>query len=61
MLQSSTIPTSPNDNNNNDNLKSMWDPITQTYKDGIVPSHHTAFDIDELLGKELKNYVFIVL
>ena len=27
----------------------MWDPITQTYKDGIVPSHHTAIDIDELL------------
>ena len=27
----------------------MWDPKTQTYKDGIVPSHHTAIDIDELL------------
>ena len=27
----------------------MWDPKSQTYTDGIVPSHHTALDIDELL------------
>ena len=38
----------------------MWDPITQTYKDGIVPSHHTAIDIDELLGKEFKNFVHMI-
>ena len=28
----------------------MWDPKSQTYKGGIVPSHHTAMDIDELLN-----------
>ena len=27
----------------------MWDPETQTYADGVVPSHHTALDIEELL------------
>ena len=27
----------------------MWDPKSQTYTDGIIPSHHTALDIDELL------------
>ena len=28
----------------------MWDPKSQTYKGGVVPSHHTAMDIDELLN-----------
>ena len=28
----------------------MWDPVTQTYKGGTVPSHHTStISIDELL------------
>ena len=27
----------------------MWDPATQTYAGGIVPSHHSAIDISDLL------------
>ena len=27
----------------------MWDPETQTYTDGVVPSHHGALEIEELL------------
>lgn len=27
----------------------MWDPETQTYTDGIVPSHHSAIEIEDLL------------
>ncbi|KAL9186771.1 hypothetical protein ACHAXT_010491 [Thalassiosira profunda] len=37
---------------------SMWDPISQTYADGIVPSHHSV-DIDDLLdlnGGKLKIF-----
>ena len=44
----STPPSSTSKSIIND--QSMWDPITQTYKDGIVPSHHSAIDIDELLA-----------
>jgi hypothetical protein len=31
------------------NYNAMWDPVTQTYADGVVPSHHTALEIEELL------------
>ena len=48
LQSTSQTPTIANNYNSN-NQRSMWDPITQTYKDGIVPSHHTAIDIDELL------------
>jgi hypothetical protein len=27
----------------------QWDPETQTYADGVVPSHHSALEIEELL------------
>jgi len=28
----------------------MWDPTSQTYTGGIVPSHHSSMDIDELIA-----------
>ena len=37
----------------------MWDSDSQTYVDGIVPSHHSAMDIDDLLelnGGKLKIF-----
>ena len=37
----------------------MWDPMSQTYKDGIVPSHHSALDLEKLLqcnGGKLKIF-----
>mmetsp|Transcript_4099 Transcript_4099/g.9095 ORF Transcript_4099/g.9095 Transcript_4099/m.9095 type:complete len:800 (+) Transcript_4099:122-2521(+) len=37
----------------------MWDPDSQTYVDGVVPSHHSAMDMDELLalnGGKLKIF-----
>ncbi|KAL3802540.1 hypothetical protein HJC23_012559, partial [Cyclotella cryptica] len=35
--------------NGKSNSEAMWDPTSQTYKDGIVPSHHAAMEIDDLL------------
>jgi len=28
----------------------MWDPTSQTYKNGIVPSHHSSISIEDLLA-----------
>lgn len=40
-------------------ISGMWDPVTQTYTDGIVPSHHTALELEKLLqcnGGKLKIF-----